>query len=369
MDGNPRPLPAAMKAGDAPLQGTLHDALGAGGRGTRAAARALRIWLVLALAAVAAGILALSVGSSDIPAASVVRVLFDGDDSAASQVVRELRLPRALAAFATGGLLALAGALMQVLLRNPLADPYVLGLSSGSAVGALGAMLLGLGTFFVDAGAFLGAVLTVALVFAFANRDFARRPGSKALDASPRLLLTGVILASGWSAIITAILVVAPESKLRGMLFWLMGDLGGAESYGAALVALPLLVALLLPFARELNVMLRGDDLAHAMGVRVARLRRTVLLLASVATALAVTTAGAVGFIGLVVPHALRLVVGNDQRVLLPACALAGGTLLLVADTLARSAFAPQQVPVGVITAIIGVPTFLFLLVRGSGRP
>jgi iron complex transport system permease protein len=340
----------------------------AGASGARALARAVRIWLVLGVAAVAALVLAMSIGSSAIPATDVVHYLLHAEDSAASQVIRELRLPRALAAFGAGGLLAFAGALMQVLLRNPLADPYVLGLSSGSAVGALGAMLIGLGTFFINLGAFVGALLTVTLVFAFANRDLGRRQGLAAQDASPRLLLTGVILASGWSALITVILVVAPEAKLRGMLFWLMGDLGGADSYLPALVALPVAIGVLFPVARELNVMLRGQDLAHAMGVRVARLRRMVLVAASLATAIAVTTAGTVGFIGLIVPHALRLVIGNDQRVLLPACALAGGTLLLLADTLARTAFSPQQVPVGVVTAMIGVPTFMFLLLRRGGR-
>lgn len=330
--------------------------------------RAVRIWLALACAAAAALVLALSVGSSAIPVADVVRLLVNAEDSVASQVIHELRLPRAAAAFAAGGLLAVAGALMQVLLRNPLGDPYVLGLSSGAAVGALGAMLLGLGSLFIDLGAFLGALATVGLVFAFAHRDIARRQGPAALDASPRLLLIGVILASGWMAIITVMLTVAPEAKLRGMLFWLMGDLSGADGYAAALVALPLAVALLFPLSRDLNVLLRGQDLAHSVGVRVALLRRTILVTASLATAIAVTTAGAVGFIGLVVPHGLRLAIGNDQRVLLPACALAGGTLLLLADTVARTAFAPQQVPVGVIMSFIGVPTFLALMMRRGGR-
>ncbi|MEO7744232.1 MAG: iron ABC transporter permease [Usitatibacter sp.] len=338
------------------------------GAGARAAARAVRTWLVLGVAAVAALVLAMSVGSSPIAALDVLWLLLNPADSAASQVIHELRLPRAMAAFASGGLLALAGALMQVLLRNPLADPYVLGLSSGSAVGALGAMLLGLGTFFIDAGAFAGALLTVCLVFAFSHADLARRQGMAALDASPRLLLTGVILASGWTAIITMMLTVAPEAKLRGMLFWLMGDLSGAESYGVALAALPIAVALLVPLSRDLNVLLRGQDLAHALGVRVVMLRRTLLVIASLATAIAVTTAGAIGFIGLVVPHALRLAIGNDQRALLPACALAGGTLLLLADTVARTAFSPQQVPVGVITSLIGVPAFMLLLMRRGGR-
>lgn len=334
----------------------------------RALSRALRIWLLLGLAAAAALVLALSVGSSSIPAWDVLRLLFHPEDSVASEVIHELRLPRAIAAFAAGGLLAFAGALMQVLLRNPLADPYILGLSSGSAVGALGAMLLGLGTLFINMGAFIGALLTVVLVFAVASRDFMPRGAAGPRDASPRLLLTGVILASGWTAFITVILVVAPESKLRGMLFWLMGDLSAADSYAPALVALPIAVLLFLPVARDLNVMLRGQDLALAMGVRVANVRRLILFGASLATAIAVTTAGTVGFIGLIVPHGLRLVIGNDQRVLLPACALAGGTLLLIADTLARTAFSPQQVPVGVVTSIIGVPTFMFLLMRRTGE-
>ena len=209
-----------------------------------------------------------------------------------------------------------------------------------------------------------GALLAVSLVFALARRDFAHQQLHGALDASPRLLLTGVILAAGWGALITLILTLAPQARLRGMLFWLMGDLNGVESWAPAMLALVLVLAASYPAARELNVLLRGEVLAQALGVRVAPLRRRVYVLASVATALAVTTAGAIGFVGLVVPHALRLVLGNDQRVLLPASALAGGTLLLLADTAARSLLAPQQLPVGVITALLGVPAFMFLLLR-----
>ena len=326
--------------------------------------RALRIWLMLSVAAGAVLLLALALGSSRFAVSEIVRVLVAPDSSAAAEVVHQLRLPRALAAFATGGLLALAGALMQILLRNPLADPYILGLSGGSAAGALGAMIAGWSALLIDASAFGGALLAVALVFGVANRDLARLEAPGALDASPRLLLTGVILASGWSAIITLLLTIAPEAKLRGMLFWLMGDLGGVESYAPALIALPLLIAVMLPLARALNVLLRGPLVAHALGVRVIRLRRILYLVASLATALAVTTAGTVGFIGLIVPHALRLVIGNDQRVLLPACVLAGGAVLLLADTAARTLLAPQQLPVGVITALLGVPTFMFLLLR-----
>ena len=331
--------------------------------------RTLLIWTVLAAAAFAAFALALARGSTRLPLSELLQALVSPDDSVAGEIVTRLRLPRALAAFAVGGLLALAGALMQVLLRNPLADPYVLGLSGGASVGALGAMLAGLGALAVNLGASAGALLAMALVFAFARRDFAHRQMYGALDASPRLLLTGVIMAAGWGALITLLLTLAPEARLRGMLFWLMGDLNGVESWLPAMLALAGALAVSYPAARELNVLLRGEALAHALGVRVEPLRRTVYVVASVATALAVTTAGAIGFVGLVVPHALRLALGNDQRMLLPASALAGGTLLLLADTAARSVLAPQQLPVGVITALLGVPAFMFLLTRNPERP
>lgn len=331
-------------------------------------ARAWCIWGALALASAAVLLFALATGSSPIALADVPRLLWAPDDSTAAAVLGQLRLPRALAAFGTGGLLALAGALMQVLLRNPLADPYVLGVSSGAAVGALGAMVLGLGAWFVQAGAFGGALLSMLLVFAFAHRDLARLASAGTADHSPRLLLTGVILGAGWAALITLMLALAPEAQIRGMLFWLAGDLAGAAGGGLALAALALAVALTMPFARELNLLLRGPNIAASLGVRVAPLRRGVYVVASLATAIAVTTSGSIGFIGLVVPHALRLLFGNDQRVLLPASALAGGMLLLLADTAARTLVAPQQLPVGVITALIGVPTFLVLLTRGGAR-
>jgi len=206
------------------------------------------------------------------------------------------------------------------------------------------------------------------LVFALARRDFARQQMFGALDASPRLLLTGVIMAAGWGAVITMMLTLAPEARLRGMLFWLMGDLNGAESWTPAMLVLAAALAVVYPMARDLNLLLRGEAIAHALGVRVVPLRRGVYFVASVATALAVTTAGAIGFIGLVVPHALRLALGNDQRILLPASTLAGGTLLLLADTAARTVLAPQQLPVGVITALVGVPAFLFLLMRNPRK-
>jgi iron complex transport system permease protein len=288
--------------------------------------------------------------------AELAAALLGAAEGTAANVVRELRLPRALAAFACGGLLALAGALMQVLLRNPLADPYVLGISGGASVGALAAMLFGLPLAFIHGGSFAGALAATLLVFGLARGD-----GSW---TQTRLLLTGVIVAAGSGAAVALILSVAPEKELRGMLFWLMGDLAHAGSPWPALAMLALGILATLPFARDLNLLTRGDLAARSLGVPVLRLRGGVYLLASLATAVAVTTTGSVGFVGLVVPHLVRLAIGNDQRVLLPAAALAGGALLTLADTLARTVAAPQQLPVGVLTALIGVPVFLFLLTR-----
>jgi len=318
--------------------------------------RALLVILLLALIGLASLAVALAAGSLPVSAADVGRALLGDTSDVAAEVVRELRLPRAMAAFACGGLLALAGALMQVLLRNPLADPYVLGISGGASVGALSAMLFGLPLLLVNGGAFAGALAATLLVFGLARGD-----GSW---TQTRLLLTGVIVAAGCGAAVALILSIAPENKLRGMLFWLMGDLSHAASPWPALAMLALGLLAALPFSRDLNLLARGDLTARALGVPVARLRGGVYVLAALATAAAVTTTGSVGFVGLIVPHLVRLSVGNDQRVLLPAAALAGGALLTLADTLARTIVAPQQLPVGVLTALIGVPVFLYLLTR-----
>ncbi|MDO9599057.1 MAG: iron ABC transporter permease [Azoarcus sp.] len=299
---------------------------------------------------------ALSAGSLSITSAEVLGALFGGDTGMSANVVRELRLPRAVATFVCGGLLAIAGALMQVLLRNPLADPYILGISGGAAVGALSAISLGMAAFWVDAGAFAGALAAMALVFGLAHGD-----GSW---TQTRLLLTGVIVAAGCGAAIMLMLALAPDTRVQSMLFWLMGDASGASRPWPALVVLLLGLVAILPFARDLNVLARGEMTARALGVSVQRLRRVLYVLASLLTAVAVTLVGSVGFVGLIVPHLVRLALGNDQRILLPAAALAGGILLTVADTLARTVMSPQQLPVGVLTALIGVPVFLFLLAR-----
>jgi len=286
----------------------------------------------------------------------VLAVLLGEGSNLQQTLVLELRLPRTLSAFATGGLLAVAGALMQVLLRNPLADPYVLGLSGGAAVGALLAMLAGLGGLLVSGSAFAGALLSTLMVFGLAHGTGSWTPS--------RLLLTGVVVAAGWGAVITLMLAVSPAQRLPGMLYWLMGDVSYARSPWPALGLLFLVCLLVVPLGRSLNVLARGPMQAAALGVSVRPLEWMIYILASLLTATAVTMAGSIGFVGLVVPHMLRLVLGNDQRLILPACALAGGALLVLADTLARVVIAPEQLPVGVITALLGVPTFLYLLYR-----
>ena len=323
--------------------------------------RALLVLAVLIGLALLSLLLALAAGSLPVSAGDVLCALSGGKGGLAVDVIQGLRLPRALAAFACGGLLALAGALMQVLLRNPLADPYVLGISGGAAVGALAAMLAGLTLALMNLAAFAGALAAMLLVFGLAHGDSSW--------TRSRLLLTGVIVAAGCGAVVALILSIAPDDGLRGMLFWLMGDLGQAISPWPALVVLALGLLVTLPFARELNLLARGDTLAQALGVSVKHVKHGIYLLASLLTAVAVTTSGSIGFIGLVVPHLVRLTMirlgwGNDQRLLLPAAALAGGSLLVLADTLARTVIAPQQLPVGVLTALLGVPVFLFLLGR-----
>lgn len=316
----------------------------------------LKPLLILALASLAAMVLSVGTGSVSVAPGQVLAVLLGEGSNLQQTLVLELRLPRTLSAFATGGLLAVAGALMQVLLRNPLADPYVLGLSGGAAVGALLAMLAGLGGLIVSGSAFAGALLATLMVFGLAHGTGSWTPS--------RLLLTGVVVAAGWGAVITLMLAISPAQRLPGMLYWLMGDVSYARSPWPALGLLLLVCLLVVPLGRSLNVLARGPMQAAALGVAVRPLEWTIYILASLLTATAVTMAGSIGFVGLVVPHMLRLVLGNDQRLILPACALGGGAMLVLADTLARVVIAPEQLPVGVITALLGVPTFLYLLYR-----
>lgn len=277
-----------------------------------------------------------------------------------STILYDLRLPRAVAAFAVGGMLALAGVLMQVLLRNPLAEPYVLGISGGAAVAALAALTLGLGSWWVSGSAFMGSLASMLLVFLLG--------GGRGYGRGDRLLLTGVVIAAGWGAGISLLLVLGPDQSLRGMLFWLMGDLSRPV---APWWALPILLLALIAawiMAPALDLLARGDDQAAVLGVETHRLRAACYLTASFLTACAVTLAGPIGFVGLVVPHLMRQWLGAGHRILLPASLLAGGALLMLADTFARTIIAPRQLPVGVLTAAVGVPLFLYLLRRRGGH-
>lgn len=302
---------------------------------------------------------ALAVGSVHLPVWSVIAVLGGEGDPLTRTLVLDLRLPRAITAFATGGLLALAGALMQVLLRNPLADPYILGVSGGAAVGALLSLLLGLAGFWVSGSAFAGALISMLIVFVLAHGRGGWTP--------TRLLLTGIVVAFGWGAAISLLLVLSSDATLHSMLFWLMGDLSYRRGGWLPLVVLVIGLLTCITFARPLNVLARGETLAEALGISVRPFTIAIYTAASLFTAVAVTEAGAIGFVGLVIPHMLRLVSGSDHRTLLPGAVLLGGSLLMFADTLARTIVAPQQLPVGVVTAAIGVPVFLYLLNRARG--
>ena len=300
----------------------------------------------------------LFIGSSTLSPTQVINV-FLGNGSALEQtLVYELRLPRALVAFCTGAMLSIAGVLMQVLLRNPLADPYVLGVSSGASFVALVSMLIGVSASYIAGGAFIGALVSIFLVFIFAN--------GKGGWTISRLLLAGIVLAAGWVSLISFLLVITPPDKVQSMLFWLMGDLSYDRPLLPGFIILVIGFLLTIPLCPKLNVMIWGEKQASSLGINTNQLRLFIFILSSLLTAGAVSLAGGIGFVGLVVPHFVRLIVGNEHRILIPASALAGAILLVLADILARSAFAPVQLPVGIITAFIGVPLFLILLRRST---
>ncbi len=297
---------------------------------------------------------------SDIPAA--VNDLLHGQTTTLSATLLDLRLSRAITAFVTGAALSLAGVMMQALLRNPLADPYVLGISSGASVGALAALMFMCAAWMVDVVAFAGAVAVSMMLYMLARRDL--RGGGAAEGGTALLLLTGVILSSACMALVTLMLSIAPESRLRTMIFWMIGDLSGAPLRWMPWVVLAGALIFALRNARAMNVMALHAEAAATLGIRVGALRKGLFFTSGLLTASAVTSAGSIGFVGLIVPHACRFAVGPDHRLLIPAAALAGGSYLLLADTLARTVIAPQQLPVGVVTALIGAPVFLYQLHR-----
>ena len=303
----------------------------------------------LALAVVLVSLLS---GTAGIGPGRALNALGGGADAVARSILLELRLPRLLAAFGVGSLLALAGVLLQALFRNPLADPFVLGVSGGAAVGAIITLSLGAGMLLVQSGAIAGALAAVFLVYALG------RGGGTA-----RLLLSGVALASSCGALVSVLVAAASDTEVRGRVFWLAGDLEWAVSPRlSALAALAALAAAVL-FARPLNVLAAGELRARSVGLNVDAWRLGIYFAAATLTAIAVVNAGTVGFVGLIVPHSVRVLFRtSDHRVVAPASALLGGTLLAAADLIARTVASPRELPVGAITALIGAPAFIALI-------
>ena len=330
-------------------------------RGVAANLRLLALFLAL-LACVA---LATAVGAAPLSPGRVLAALTGGGDATTRGIVLDLRLPRAVQACLVGGGLAVAGASFQALLRNPLAEPYVLGVSGGAALGAVAALSLGFaaaGPWSLPLAAFAGALLAVGVVLVVAART---RP---ALDTRV-LLLAGVVAGAFFNALIMLFLSLGRTETFRSAIFWMMGSLSGAGWSDTGLLALYVLpaCALLMALARPLNLLAVGEETALYLGTRVEWTKRAVYLSTSLLVAATVAVAGAIGFVGLIVPHAIRLAWGSDHRFVLPASLLAGGAFLVLADTAARTALAPNELPVGVVTAIVGVPLFVVLLVRDSG--
>jgi iron complex transport system permease protein len=276
-------------------------------------------------------------------------------------IVFDLRLPRILLGILVGAALSVAGASFQALLRNPLADPYVLGVSSGAALGSILALIIAPGlTLVTPLGAFLGAIATITGVY-----FLGRREGQ--LD-STTLLLGGIISASFFSAIILFLMTTLTGRDLRGIAYWLMGDLSTPVSPGMQWIFTVGLVAgigAIYSTSADLNLLLTGEREAVHLGVDVTRVKLVVYVSASLLTALAVSTSGAIGYVGLLVPHAVRLIFGSDYRLLIPASALCGAIAIVLADTLARTVVSPTELPVGAMTAMAGAPVFVYLLRRG----
>ena len=328
--------------------------------------------LVIALAALLAtvvlfAILAISIGSEHVSLGAIMKIAVSELTGRAADVLPEqraiiadIRLPRVLMAIVVGAALAVAGAAYQALLRNPLADPYILGVSTGAAIGAIAA------TVFAEAipigrplAAFIGAVLTIAIVYLLGQ---SRQGGS-----SERLILAGIITNAFLSSVVIFLVTAAADSRLRSVLSWLIGDLSG-ESRLLPIVSAFIAAGILIIFvnARSLNVMMAGEQEALALGVEVERVKIMVFIAASLITGAAVAVSGVIGFVGLVIPHAIRLAGGSDNRLVVPASALVGAAFLLVADGVARTVVSPRELHIGVITALVGAPVFVYLLRRTS---
>jgi iron complex transport system permease protein len=307
-------------------------------------------WLALVLITAGALAAAVLLGPTHIPLGEL----------GSSEIVRSLRLPRALLALLVGGALGLSGAALQALVRNPLADPLLLGLSGGAGLGAVLAIAFRVGgVWALPLAAFAGALAAMVLVYRVGLA------GDAQTDARV-LILSGVAVGAFAGALTTAIVSLASATELRNAFLWLWGGLSGAswDAVAVLLVYLPLPIVLLLAAARPLDLLALGEEPASYLGADVAPLKRRVFVAASLLTAAAVAVSGVIGFVGLIVPHAMRLLFGHSHRALLPAAFLGGGILLLVADTTARVAVAPREIPVGIVTALVGVPLFAVLARR-----
>jgi len=310
-------------------------------------------------------LLAIAVGSVRVPFLRSIRILLEailglkGSGTETEQtIIFSLRFPRVILAGLVGAGLSVSGAIFQALLRNPLADPYILGVSSGAAVGAIIAILMGLSTssFGLPLTSFVGALLTVIIVFYFGRQDGKIHPNT--------LLLAGVIIGSFLSALIMFFISVSQREELHTIIFWLMGDFSFSNIQAIRMILPYILLGILLLYfqARPLNLILSGEENALQLGVDVERLRLISYLLASLITAASVSVCGLIGFVGLIVPHSVRLAFGPDHRLLIPSSALVGASFLIASDTLARTLLSPIELPVGVITAAFGGPFFIYLL-------
>src|SRR5882724_2577008 len=309
---------------------------------------------VLTVALLLTVILMSLVGSEHLPASASLCALFSFGRSQCAlttdqfDILFQIRLPRILLAAAVGGSLATAGASYQALLRNPLAEPYLLGISNGAAVGTMVALL-----------AFAGALLATFTVYRLARGSAGATP--------ERLILAGVIVTTFLSSVIVFVTTLMDATRIRSFTFWLLGDLsGGTKNLLAVAIAIAIVgVAVLALNARALNLLMLGETDAFDLGVEVSRVRVMVFLAASLLVGSSVAASGSVGYVGLVVPHLVRLSLGSDNRMTIPAAALAGSLFVIIADTIARTVIAPRELPVGAITALVGAPLFIYLLKRG----
>jgi iron complex transport system permease protein len=325
--------------------------------------RTLGICAALTLGLLLVMVLGLAWGSTGEHLIEVLRGLLQGDieQSVHWTIIRQIRLPRVLLAAAVGATLGIGGLVFQALLRNPLAEPYILGVSGGSAVGAVLGMMLGLRFFPGVAGlAFSGSLATLLLVLLLASK--------RRLVQENSLLLAGVMVNAFCSAIITFLISITEHTKLQGILFWLMGDLSSSDLAQVGGLGLLILPSFFLVFvlARPMNLLQFGRDAAHSMGVNVKAVTFILLIVTSLIVSASVCLVGLVGFVGLVIPHLLRMLLGPDHRLLVPACVLGGAMFMTGCDLLARLASAQGQLPVGVVTALIGAPAFIFLLARSK---